>query len=292
MDTDTVFCGSCKERLYIELDLDNDRVLKRNEREKQANQEDDYTAATKVWDALVQHNLGMIVTAHSESCPWRKRGCDSSVQRIEGLLNMTNAISGLKTRYTSMISPIAEPPLVETFSDTHEAQLQKLSLDDDSTVNVDVLRLAVCGWQKKDTDVLECKHCFRSLGLWLYGGDVAAMEKLDAVESHLEYCPWRSPEAQDTELPVKIDDGSESKKEKIPGWALVIMAIAKSNVKRKDTSTGDTEVAPPSAFTSPQPVALSPEQRDKKMKDLMKRIKDLKKPFNVKALLKRNKVKA
>ena len=287
-----MFCGSCKERLYIELDLDNDRVLKRNEREKQANQEDDYTAATKVWDALVHHNLGMIVTAHSESCPWRKRGCDSSVQRIEGLLNMTNAISGLKTRYKSMFSGIAEPPAVEPFLETHEAQLPRLDLDDDSTVNIDVLRLAVCGWQKKDTDVLECKHCFRSLGLWLYRGDVAAMEKLDAVDSHLEYCPWRSPEAQDTELGVKDGTESEPKKEKIPGWALVSMAIARSNLKKKDTSTGTTEVASPPAFVSAQAVALSPELRDKKMKDLMKRIKDLKKPFNVKALLKRNKVKA
>ena len=292
MDTDTVFCGSCKERLYIELDLDNDRVLRRNEREKQANQEDDYTAATKVWDALVQHNLGMIVTAHSESCPWRRRGCDSSVQRIEGLLNMTNAVSGLKTRYRSMMSDVADPPLVEPFSETHESQLQKFGLDDDSTVNIDMLRLAVCGWQRKDTDVLECKNCFRSLGMWLYRGDVAAMEKLDAVESHLEYCPWRSPEAQDTELAVKVDEESESKTEKIPGWALVSMAIAKSNLKRKDMSAGNTEVTSPPAFTASQVVALSPEQRDKKMKDLMKRIKDLKKPFNVKALLKRNKVKA
>ena len=292
MDADTVFCGSCKERLFIELDLENDRVLKRNEREKQASQEDDYTAATGVWDSLVQHNLGRIVTAHSEGCPWRKRGCDSSVQRIEGLLNMTNAIAGLKTRYASMFSDIAEPPPVEPFSDTHEAQLQKLTLDDDGAVNIDVLRLAVCGWQKKDTDVLECKHCFRSLGLWLYRGDVAAMEKLDAVESHLEYCPWRSPEAQGTELPVKVEDDAESRKEKISGWALVSIAITKSNLKRKDAASRGTEVASPPAFTASQAEALSPEQRDKKMKDLMKRIKNLKKPFNVRALLQRNKVKA
>lgn len=32
---------------------------------------------------------------------------------------------------------------------------------------------------------------------------------------------------------------------------------------------------------------LSPEQRERRMKDLLKRIKDIKKPFNVKALLRK-----
>lgn len=205
---------------------------------------------------------------------------------------MTNAISGLETRYKSMASGIAEPPPVEPFSETREDQLSKFTLDEDSAVSTDVLRLAVCGWRKKDTDVLDCQHCFRSLGLWLYRGEMAAMEKLDAVESHLEYCPWRSPEAQDTELAVKNEDDSGSRNEKIPGWVLVSMAIAKSNVRKKNATTGRTDLAsPPGSIASPA-IALSPEQRDKKMKDLMRRIKELKKPFNVKALLKRNKARA
>ena len=39
-----------------------------------------------------------------------------------------------------------------------------------------------------------------------------------------------------------------------------------------------------SADTTTDSNDLTPEQRDKKMKDLLKRIKDIKKPFNVRAI--------
>ena len=168
-----------------------------------------------------------------------------------------------------------------------------LTLDD---VNEDALALAVCGWSRKDDDVIECKHCFRSLGLWLYRGEDAAMERLDPLESHLEYCPWVNPIAQDTDLalpsPTNVrDKGSTTTspiKRKIAAWELVTHAMSKDNIKagrvireqRPKTSSAETTAADNGND-------LTPEQRDKKMKDLLKRIKDIKRPFNVKALLKK-----
>jgi len=151
--------------------------------------------------------------------------------------------------------------------------------------------LAICGWQlalEHGSDVIECRHCFRRLGLWLYRGEEPTMEKLDPIDSHLEYCPWRSPEAQATEIYVK------GTKIMVPGWVLVAQAVE----RQKGASDSDT---PRSAGTIARPQSLSQDavgvgtaeigekERETKMKDLLRRVRELKKPFNVKALLQRNK---
>jgi hypothetical protein len=124
------------------------------------------------------------------------------------------------------------------------------------------------------------------------------MEKLDAIESHLEYCPWRSAAAQQTEIgaSARDADGNSVGTEKVAGWQLVSQAMKLDNAKRTRKSIQDNGSRPASAVSGDLSstdtavgVALSPEQREKKMKALLERIKSVKKPFNVKALLKRKK---
>lgn len=124
------------------------------------------------------------------------------------------------------------------------------------------------------------------------------MEHLDAIESHLEYCPWRSPMAQQSEISVSAreDDGSQIGMEKVAGWQLVCHAMQLDNAKRRRKTLQDDATRPASAVSSglsstnaTAEVALSPEQREKKMKALLERIKSVKKPFNVKGLLKKKK---
>ncbi|EXJ93170.1 hypothetical protein A1O3_01727 [Capronia epimyces CBS 606.96] len=300
VDTDTVYCGACKERLHIDLNVDNN-MLQSEDKEGDDDRDvtgadDSFAVATDVYNNVVRRYQDLIVTAHAEGCLWRKRGCDSSIQRIEGLLNTHLALSGLKTRYDSIMARAEEVPEVAPLpatAVTESQDLEQFRFGDEEKPNINALRMAVCGWERKTEDVIECRHCFRSLGLWLYRGDSPAIENLDSVEDHLEYCPWRSADAQDTERVVGTREGHEPglelKKERVSGWMLVYQAVVKDNVKRRSStpaaakSGADSE----SGSGSGRGESMLPEQREKKMRELLRRIKEIKKPFNVKALLRR-----
>lgn len=294
VDTDTVSCGSCRERVHIDLSLDSER-LKSSEKEAEAeDEEDDFEMAAEVYHGIVQRYEEKITLAHTEHCLWRKRGSDSSIQRIEGLLNTNTALSAMRIRYESLITRADEIPNVAPLpSDgfVEERELWSFRIEPHDEVNISALKLAVCGWHRRSDDVIECRHCFRSLGLWLYRGATPAIEKLDSVDNHLEYCPWRSAEAQDTEITVpkpKLEQDLLPTKARVPGWMLVYLAIVRDSTRkcghesRVTSALSEAETSTGSGDSN-----ATPEQREKKMRDLLKRIKEIKKPFNVKALLRR-----
>ncbi|RMZ81671.1 hypothetical protein DV737_g2370, partial [Chaetothyriales sp. CBS 132003] len=287
-DSDTVFCGACKQRLHVDLNVDDQPA---DPREEQDSTEDSFALSRDIHEGLVQRYQDLVVAAHAQNCPWRKRGCDGSIQRIEGLLNTRNALQGLKARYESLVPSMHQVPAVEQQPNVSEAELKELRFSDgeeEQNLSLDLVRLAICGWERKTDDVIECRFCFRSLGLWLYRGESPMIEKLDPLDSHLEYCPWRSPAAQDTETTAY--QNSSEMKHKYAGWELVYHAITKDNAKRR-TGMGSTStptptpipttdvhggnLLPPSASES-----LTNEQREKKRLDLIRRVKELKKPFS------------
>lgn len=303
-DDDTVSCPTCKERLHVDIDLDptasEDREqLQRNEDKDDSNDNDPLILANAILDNLMNRYQEMIVSAHTNRCPWRRRGCDSSIQRIEGLLNTTNALESLRGRYAGIVEDGAEVPCVSSLPSFEaqtidEQELKSLQLEGLTNINVNGLKLAICGWQKKEKDVVECRHCFRSLGLWLYRGSQPTVEHLDAIDNHLEYCPWRSSTAQDTVISLPRRPGRSSKvdatKCKTPGWMLVFISIVKENNRKRPPQSRTTlpfaELLDDD-IDEGSPEQHSPEQRERKMKDLLRRIRDLKKPFNVKPLLRR-----
>ncbi|KAK5081019.1 hypothetical protein LTR05_008336 [Lithohypha guttulata] len=291
VDVDTVACGYCGERVTVDLDVSSRPVVgeDQDEETRQSGIQQDEAAddlEVEVYEALVNRYEEMITTSHSGTCSWRKRGCDASIQRIEGLLNGSTTVTATKARLQGIIEKIGDIPTVSdlpAYNDLPPPNLDNLQEAGDKNP----LKLAMCGWQYKEPDVIECKHCLRSLGLWLYRGTSPTVENLDAVDSHLDYCPWRSAEAQDTEIVLPANGSNISKKIKLPGWALVYHAFLKQTVKRR--SGGDAE-----SWSTAQPdddhalrEQQTPEQRERRMKDLMRRIKEIKKPFNVKGLLNR-----
>lgn len=295
--SDTVSCPSCRESVFVDLEVGESAVPNNETEDSKEDQElDDEMANMEdlVYEGLVKRYCDMIVNAHDDGCPWRRRGCDSSIQRIEGLLNSSNALTVLRSRYEELDKITNDTPHVANLPSlgTHNIDQQELrafEMSEHEELNIDTLKLAICGWQGKETDVLECRHCFRSLGLWLYRGDNPTMDQLDAVDSHLEYCPWRSSDAQDAEVIITKmgETGKEHVKEKQPGWLLTYEAIVKDNAKR---ATPKSRRVMPSTNVSDDtvnPTEFTPEQREKKMKDMRQRIRDLKKPFNFKALLRR-----
>ncbi len=302
VDTDTVACGACKERFHIDLSVDDELLRAKGEDAQEfpqvdgastdKSEEDDFEISSEVYDNIVKRYQTMIVTAHTDSCLWRKRGSDASIQRIEGLLNSNSTLTGLRSRYDSLMTRSDEIPRVESLPSStlvESEELQQFQANTEETPDVNALRLAICGWERKSEDVLECRHCYRSLGLWLYRGETPAVENLDAIESHLEYCPWRSAKAQDTEIQMPHENtpgGNVSTKERVPGWVQVYQAISKNNKQRRPKpppSVVGTDLGSSAGSTESQTL----EQREKKMKDLLRRIKEIKKPFNVKALLRR-----
>jgi hypothetical protein len=301
-ETDTVSCGACSERLHIDLSIDTERhkAWRTEEQEggdKQASdneddEEEDFGISSAVYDNVVIRYQGLIVTAHADGCLWRKRGSDPSIQRIEGLLNTNMALSGLRSRYNTLTSHDDDIPDVESLPEVAYVQpeeLEEFHSNTEDKLDVNALKLAICGWERRSEDVVECHHCFRSLGLWLYRGERPAVEKLDAVDSHLDYCPWKSAEAQDTEVQLPHHQGTNERsmtKIRVPGWVLVYQAIAKNNRQRRPRTA--TSIAPSEPVSSQgSNDSTTSENREKKMKELLRRMKEIKKPFNVKGLLRR-----
>ena len=310
VNTDTVACGMCRERLYVKIDIADDLDKENEEQEASESDtsqlvedDDSYTAAVEVYENIVKKFSEMIVTAHAEGCQWKRRGCDASIQRIEGLLNTPNVITNLRNRYDGLASNVSETPDTQLLSkrgEEAEKEIRRFQFEETIRPDINALRLAICGWKTKSDDVLECRNCFRSLGLWLYRGEQRAMERLDAIESHLEYCPWRSSTAQQTEIAAssRDEDGVPIGMEKLAGWQLVCQAVKLDNAKRRrktleiereDSRPASAIYGEVSSTDTGADVTLTPEQREKRMKALLKRINAVKKPFNVKELLKKRK---
>lgn len=300
-DVDTVSCGSCSEKVIVDLsiatpplssDKENTSDEHETDAEKVLQDENEDDVAVEFYEALVKRYQSMITTSHSGDCPWRKRGCDSSIQKIEGLLNTSSVIETTRARTEVIVSKIEDVPLVLDLPTLDEVLIPKnddLQVDDLANLDVSATKLAICGWNFREADVVECKNCFRSLGLWLYRGETPTIEHLDAVESHLEYCPWRSPVSQNTEI-VTSRQGSKEVKVKFSGWALVYSAIQnhkqrqRGGTKTKSVATSDNGKG---GLDREEP---TPEQREKRVKDLIQRIKEIKKPFNVKSLVRKKKL--
>ena len=297
VDTDTVSCGACDERLFVVIDAQGvvDEASPNEDADVGTSttsneDEDTYGLSLEIHRAIVARYQDLIVIAHREDCPWRRRGCIDSIQRIEGLLNERATLSVLQSRYESMTENTSNNliPTIHidmegpaTFDSINTSLLSRLERMD-SELNRSAYQLAICGWQRASdggSDVVECLHCFRRLGLWLYRGDEPAIEKLDVVESHLEYCPWRSPESQSTEV------NFQGHKTMVPGWVLVARTLLhqESASGRKDRR-GQSDA--PGHILG---VSDDSKARERRMKDLLQKVKELKKPFNVKALLKKKK---
>ena len=279
---------------------------------------------------LVQKYKELIVTGHQPQCPWRRRGCDSTIQRLP-LLNIPTSINDLQTRYNNILSLTSDLPTnVRLDLDSQQSStipdlpsssadiFPSASTDPWTPRNQTAFLIALYGWQPPsstpsnpnsiETDVLSCPSCFRRLGLWLYRQkprpsttatsiepqqpaeieeqDQPTMSHLDPLDSHLDFCPWKSASAQSTELEV----GSE--KRKFAGWELLVRNVAmemqriatKRNVggnSRPVSRRGEGDDGMEGGAD------VSQEEREKRSKALMRRIRELKRPFNVKALLKK-----
>jgi hypothetical protein len=104
-------------------------------------------------------------------------------------------------------------------------------------VNKVAFLMALFGWQGHTHDRLgiqldsvSCQACFRVLGLWLFkskevneaGEEVtgAAMNKLDVVKEHRDYCPWRNAASQNGHRASVISSTST-----LTGWGTLLRIL-------------------------------------------------------------------
>ncbi|KAJ5773182.1 hypothetical protein N7457_008078 [Penicillium paradoxum] len=222
---------------------------------------------------LVDEYAKMLSSGHGETCPWRNKSCDATIQHLP-LTNYDTALAGLHQRYTNIArmgdklpaddivqtpegldldalikglpkewSKEIEEPVVSANGETQAGSGDNQeSAEIPQPMNRVALALALLGWNTASdgaAGLVECGACFRRLGLWMYkpkdNGDVTVYTSLDVANEHMEYCPWIEKIAQ---------SGTGRPNEKVAelraGWQIVAEAV-KVKHRRRVRSMASTD---------------------------------------------------
>lgn len=266
-------------------------------------------------NVLVEHYKHLTMTAHDENCPWRRRGCDgksrsmlkfcpslttsiASIHRLP-LTNTSTSIANLQMRYLSLKNIESEIPsevyITEDLGVTELGDVLRTLYTEGVFVdnsgrkynpnNLRTFALALCGWQGEAGHVplAECKACFRRLGLWTYRpakeGSLPIMSSLQAVDEHLDYCPWKNGEAQAAGSTPNSSGTLEGGRK--PGWLLLLQQVTDNG--RRRTKTREMSPAKEDSLPSPEKT----ESRDSKTRELVRKVRDLTRGLKVKGLVRK-----
>ena len=162
--------------------------------------------------------------------------------------------------------------------------------------------MALFGWQEHTHDRLgtqlgsvSCHACFRVLGLWLFkskevneaGEEVVepAMNGLDVVTEHRDYCPWRNAVSQNGSKATSIPGKSA-----MAGWEIVVRVL-KNNYQLSHSGEKQAEkAADPASIIEAKEGALGADDdedatsiREQKDKERWARLRRVKSLFDTKA---------
>ncbi|KAA8644329.1 hypothetical protein EYZ11_001638 [Aspergillus tanneri] len=160
----------------------------------------------QVRNKLIDEYVSLIVQGHSESCPWRNKGCDATIHRLP-LANPDTAISGLRARYSHLVKMANELPSYDIIRTPKSFALEDImkalpsagmedpktepdatgpqtprpvdkntetpgsGIQKETSINRTAFVLAFFGWNNVSDGAVglaECNACFRRLGLWMY----------------------------------------------------------------------------------------------------------------------------
>jgi hypothetical protein len=147
----------------------------------------------------------MIVTSHSEPCPWRQRGCGGKfavtclpirilTPDLDSIFHLTlnnasNTLKALRDRYDSLCALSDKLPYPHNIHrDTgydletvlgylpKDFFMNQTEIDESGVVpkvNRVAMLMALCGWHGDTNSIVKdgsasCSSCFRNLGLWLF----------------------------------------------------------------------------------------------------------------------------
>ncbi|KAF2749604.1 zf-C3HC-domain-containing protein [Sporormia fimetaria CBS 119925] len=215
----TVACkGGCEQRVVVKL------YPRRKDHEgKEIDMSEDMTE--DVDEVLVQRYQELIVYGHYEDCLWRKRGCLDDIYHLP-IANRSKSSSALLSRYHSFKAVMDELPMMDNI--THPGPpvsdvlksipssffnppgSTALASPPNTAAEITAFAFALFGWSggfESNIALATCNHCFQRIGLWLYKDeklketstklDVPIESlRLDILQAHSEYCPWKTPESQ------------------------------------------------------------------------------------------------
>ncbi|ORY61388.1 C3HC zinc finger-like-domain-containing protein [Pseudomassariella vexata] len=249
-----VRCTLCSKELVV-------KTSKRNVDGKEV----PVTVGSDFEQALVKKFAELMVEAHEDDCPWRRRGCDDSLLRLV-LTSPSTALPSLRQRYDELCARPAFLPyqfnlrLPPSFSlQAVKAQLPPNffteptpSTSSSATPNDVALALALTGWQGLNNPRIgpvpnsaACATCLRRLGLWMFKSKEvdpetneilvpAPMDHLDPVREHRFFCPWRNAGAQ------RNSGSHASEKEDKTAWEVLAVTIRNASHLRGQTDRSGT----------------------------------------------------
>lgn len=183
---------------------------------------------------------------------------------------------------------------------TSKATKEKDDSQSTPDVNRVALMMALFGWgamQNYTHSAAECTACFRRLGLWLFkskevspsGEEVigAAMNHLDLMKEHRDYCPWKNATAQ----------SGPTAKDKLAAWEIVLRVLRNDFYLRnpdagKKTAKKGVEDDAGSLFGDEKSEAEVKSIREEKDKEWSARLRRVKSLFNTKEKKKINRLSA
>lgn len=135
---------------------------------------------------------------------------------------------------------------IEAGASTEQADGQAPIISSEPEIDTKAFALAFLGWDVvKDgsSGLLECRACFRRLGLWLYkpkeDGKSAIYSKLPVAGEHMEYCPWVNGIAQSGTGKL-----TEKPEDLLCGWEILAQSIRTKHRRRVKSITGILEESP------------------------------------------------
>ncbi|KAK2740163.1 hypothetical protein FQN55_009004 [Onygenales sp. PD_40] len=270
---------------------------------EEADEEEDDTdkivERKEVQARLVEEYAKRIAEGHSERCPWRKSGCDDTIQRLP-LTNPETALSGLRTRYRNLNKLGPKLPAIENIEtptgleldeiirilpanilsesttrtttstgNNEDNQVEASSQETPKDINQAAFTLALFGWDAASdvgADLATCGACFRRLGLWMYkpkkDGSISVYSSLNVVSEHMDYCPW---------INAKTQSGGRKSVVKGPGgevqsgWEVLGQAI-KTIHRRQTRSDAPLVESTPEVPASPAGASVDDDE-SRKLKD-------------------------
>jgi Rsm1-like len=181
---------------------------------------------------------------------------------------------------------------------------QQIEIPTQPEINEVAFLMALFGWQGHTHDKLgeqlgsvSCQACFRVLGLWLFkskeineaGEEVtgAAMNKLDVIKVHRDYCPWQNATSQNGQRSSVISSTSN-----LAGWEIILRILKNDHHLRSSGerlgSRGSRQHSVDNASETASPFVIDVDDeeaksiRDEKDKTMLRRLRRVKSLFETK----------
>lgn len=124
---------------------------------------------------------------------------------------------------------------------------QGTDLSKEADIDYRSFAFAFFGWDVvKDgsSGLLECRACFRRLGLWLYKpkeeGKKPVYDKLPVHTEHMDYCPWINGTAQSA-----TGTAADKSEGLLSGWQILAQGIRTKHRRRVKATTATPREATP-----------------------------------------------